>query len=145
MNLIFFGQCRLKVSVRELAHLKHSRHAHACGSYLLGETQVRDPDILTFSRWEPGPHPGGKDQALAQVVRPRWELQIFWSCENRKCSKVFLWTRLSRCWLWLEAIMWGTSWKAQRWLIVQALVIMMLYDVTVDWAATLLFDQYFNL
>jgi len=29
-----------KVSVRELAHLIHSRHAHACGTYLLGKTQM---------------------------------------------------------------------------------------------------------
>ena len=64
----FFRQCDLKVSVRELAHLIHSRHAHACGTYLLGKTQVRYADILIFSRKE---------------------MQIFWSCENRKYLKVF--------------------------------------------------------
>ena len=42
MNLIFFGQCVLKVSVRELAQLKHSRHAHACGTYHLGDIQVHE-------------------------------------------------------------------------------------------------------
>ena len=110
------------------------------GTYHLAEGQVRDPDILIFSRWEPGPHPGGKVRALAQVVRPRCELQIFWSCESWKYFEIFLWTQLFRCWLWLEAIMWGTSWKAQRWLIVQALVIMMLCDITVAWAASLSYD-----
>ena len=70
MNLIFFGQCVLKVSVRELAQLKHSRHAHACGTFLIGEAQVRTKDILIFSRWEPGPHPGGKDQTLTWHLPP---------------------------------------------------------------------------
>ena len=70
MNLIFFGQCVLKVSVRELAQLKHSRYAHACGTYLIGEAQVRTKDILIFSRWEPGPHPGGKDQTLTWHLPP---------------------------------------------------------------------------
>ena len=32
----------LKVSVRELAHLIHSRHAHACGTYHLGDIQVHE-------------------------------------------------------------------------------------------------------
>ena len=34
-------QCVLKVSVRELAPMIHSRHAHACGAYHLGQVQVR--------------------------------------------------------------------------------------------------------
>ena len=38
---IFFVECVLKVSVRELALMKHSRHAHACGAYHLGQVQVR--------------------------------------------------------------------------------------------------------
>ena len=59
------------------------------GTYHLGEGQLGAKDILIFSRWEPGPHPGGKVQALAHVVRPMWELQIFWSCENRKYFEIF--------------------------------------------------------
>ena len=38
---ISFVQCVLKVSVRELAPLIHSRHAHACGAYHLSQVQVR--------------------------------------------------------------------------------------------------------
>ena len=42
-------QCVLKVSVRELAPLIHSRHAHACGAYHLGQDQVIAVDIFRLS------------------------------------------------------------------------------------------------